>query len=184
MLVSAIALLSEHGARATTIDQVLAHSGAPRGSVYHHFPEGRTQLIDEAVGRAGGQMTGLIEAAAEGDEPVQVVERYLAAWSEQLERSSFRMGCPIVAVAVETNDDAPELARTAGAVFADWQEAFAAMLRSRGLEEQRSRRLAAMIVAAVEGAVVLARAQQDIAPMQDVAAEVCDLVSHALADAR
>lgn len=49
MVLSAAALLREHGASATSIDRVLAHSGAPRGSVYHHFPGGRAQLIDEAV---------------------------------------------------------------------------------------------------------------------------------------
>ncbi|MDX3226629.1 TetR family transcriptional regulator [Streptomyces sp. ME19-01-6] len=42
-------LLREYGASATSIDRVLAHGGAPRGSVYHHFPGGRTQLVEEAV---------------------------------------------------------------------------------------------------------------------------------------
>jgi len=61
MILSAAALLREYGASATSIDRVLAHSGAPRGSVYHHFPGGRTQLIDEAVALAGaaGALLGL-----------------------------------------------------------------------------------------------------------------------------
>jgi AcrR family transcriptional regulator len=63
MILSAAALLREYGASATSIDQVLAHSGAPRGSVYHHFPGGRTQLIDEAVALAGDFIAGLIDAA-------------------------------------------------------------------------------------------------------------------------
>ena len=56
-------LLREYGANATSMDRVLAHSGAPHGSVYHHFPGGRTQLIDEAVALAGDLMTGVIDAA-------------------------------------------------------------------------------------------------------------------------
>ncbi|WP_270892041.1 LmrA/YxaF family transcription factor [Streptomyces sp. DHE17-7] len=67
--------------------------------------------------------------------------------------SGFRAGCPIVAVAVETNDDAPQLARSAAAVFARWQEALAALFLRHGLTEERSRRLGAFIIAAVEGAV-------------------------------
>src|SRR5688500_4922389 len=53
MVLSAATLLREYGASATSVDRVLAHSGAPRGSVYHHFPGGRAQLIDEAVTLAG-----------------------------------------------------------------------------------------------------------------------------------
>lgn len=45
--------------------------------------------------------------------------------------SRCRAGCPLVAVAVETNDETPELARSAGAVFASWQEAFTALFQPR-----------------------------------------------------
>ena len=85
-----------------------------------------------------------------------------------------------MAVAVETNDDAPELARSAGAVFAGWQDAFTALFQRHGLPEERSHRLAALIVAAEEGAVVMCRAEQSTAPMEPVAAEIHDLLVHAL----
>lgn len=182
MLNSAVALLREHGASATTIDRVLAHSGAPRGSVYHHFPGGRAQLIDEAVTLAGGFMAGVIDAAMQADDPIDAIDEFFAVWRDRVARSRFRAGCPIVAVAVETNDDAPELARAAGAVFASWQDAFAALFRRHGLPEERCRRLAALIVAAEEGAVVLCRAEQSTAPIEAVAAEIHDLLLHALND--
>jgi AcrR family transcriptional regulator len=63
MLPGTMTLLREYGANATSIDRVLAHCGAPRGSFDHHFPGGRTQLIDEAVALAGDLMTGVIDAA-------------------------------------------------------------------------------------------------------------------------
>jgi len=96
--------------------------------------------------------------------------------------SNFRAGCPVVAVAVETNDDAPQLARSAGAVFAGWQEAFTALFQRHHLPEDRSRRLAALIVAAEEGAVVLCRAEQSTTPMEAVAAEIHDLLVDALSN--
>ncbi|WP_435856295.1 LmrA/YxaF family transcription factor [Streptomyces longwoodensis] len=46
-------------------------------------------------------------------------------WRDRLVESGFRDGRPIVAVAVETNDDAPQLVRSAAAVFARWQQALA-----------------------------------------------------------
>jgi len=180
MLRSTMALLREYGASATSIDRVLAHSGAPRGSVYHHFPGGRAQLIDEAVALAGELMAGLIDAAMQAGDPVQAIDAFFALWRGRLADSRFRAGCPVVAVAVETNDDAPQLARSAGAVFAGWQQAFTDLFQRHGLPEDRARRLAALVVAAEEGAVILCRAEQSTAPMEAVAAEIHDLLIHAL----
>ncbi|MGW3738410.1 TetR/AcrR family transcriptional regulator [Streptomyces sp. NPDC005148] len=182
MVLSAAALLREHGASATSIDRVLAHSGAPRGSVYHHFPGGRAQLIDEAVTLAGEFVTGLIETATQADDAVEAIDAFFALWRDRLVDSDFRAGCPIVAVAVETNDDAPQLARSAAAVFARWQQALAALFLRHGLPEERSRRLAAFIIAALEGAVIMCRVEQSTAPMEATAVEIHDLLAHALRD--
>lgn len=144
MLRSTVALLSEYGAGATSIDRVLAHSGAPRGSVYHHFPGGRGQLVDEAVTTAGDVISGLIEAAVAGGDPLRSVDAFFALWRGRLLDSEFRAGCPVVAVAVETNDDAPHLARSAAAVFARWNAALAELFVRHGLPAGRARRLAAL----------------------------------------
>ncbi|MGW6908566.1 TetR/AcrR family transcriptional regulator [Streptomyces sp. NPDC054940] len=182
MIRSANVLLREYGAAATSIDRVLAHSGAPRGSVYHHFPGGRAQLIDEAVALAGDYVAGLIDAATRADGVTEAMDAFFALWRDRLVESDFRAGCPIVAVAVETNDDAPHLARSAAEVFARWQEALAGLFLRGGLTEQRSRRLAAFVIAAVEGAVIMCRAERSTAPLDDAAAEIHDLLVRALRD--
>ncbi|MGY4738790.1 TetR/AcrR family transcriptional regulator [Streptomyces sp. ATMOS53] len=180
MVTSAVALLGEHGAGSVSIDRVLAHSGAPRGSVYHHFPGGRAQLIDEAVVFAGDVMADLIDAAMDDPDPLRAVDGFLALWRERLLRSDFRLGCPVVAVAVESDDRSPERARSAAAVFARWQTALAAVLLRHGLPEERARRLAAFVVAAVEGAVVMCRAERSTAPFDATAAELRGLLEHTL----
>jgi AcrR family transcriptional regulator len=180
MILSAAALLREYGASATSIDRVLEHSGAPRGSVYHHFPGGRTQLIDEAVTFAGDFISALIDAAVEADDPLAAVDAFFALWRERLIESEFRSGCPIVAVAVETNDNAPELARSAAAVFTRWQEALAGLFTRHGLPEERSRRLASFVIAAVEGAVIMCRAERSTAALDAAAAEIHDLLAYSL----
>lgn len=179
---SAAALMREYGAGATSIDRVLAHSGAPRGSVYHYFPGGRVQLIEEAVALAGEFISGLIEAATQAADPLDAVEAFFALWRERLIGSDFRSGCPIVAVAVEVNDEAPQLARSAAAVFTRWTDALAGMFVRHGLPPERGQRLAAFIIAAVEGAVIMCRAQQSIAPLEAAAAEIHDLLVYALRD--
>lgn len=118
----------------------------------------------------------------QADNPVEAVDAFFALWRDRLVESGFRTGCPIVAVAVETNDDAPRLALSAAAVFARWQEALATLFVRHGLTEERSRRLGAFIIAAAEGAVIMCRAEQSTAPIEAAATEIHDLLLHTLRD--
>src|SRR5437773_1222694 len=94
MVISTALLVREKGARATSIDDVLVHSGAPRGSVYHHFPGGRQQLLREAIDYAGGFVAARIEGAASA---LELLDLLFTECREQLVRSDFRAGCPVVA---------------------------------------------------------------------------------------
>jgi AcrR family transcriptional regulator len=180
MVRSAAELLREYGAAATSIDRVLTHSGAPRGSVYHHFPGGRAQLIDEAVAHAGDFVAGIVETAARSGDPAAAVDRFFSLWRRWLVDSDFRAGCPIVAVTVETNDDAPQLTLAAADAFGRWTDGLAASFTGRGLPSARARRLAAFVIAAVEGAVVMCRAQRSIAPLEAAAEEIHELLAAAM----
>lgn len=176
MVRSAATLLREYGASATSIDRVLAHSGAPRGSVYHHFPGGRTQLIEEAVALAGDFVAGLIEAAARAGDPVAAIDKFVSLWRKWLADSDFRAGCPIVAITV-ANDDSAQLA---AGVFGRWTDGLAVAFRAHGLPDARARRLAVFVIAAVEGAVIMCRAQRSIEPLEAAIEEIHELLTHAL----
>lgn len=184
MVTSAAGLIRKHGATATSIDRVLALSGAPRGSVYHHFPGGRTQLVEEAVDYAGGYVAALLDAAAEDGDPVAAVNGFLAMWRQQLVASDFQAGCPVVAVAVEAHDDTPQLTAAAARAFGRWQAQFRDLLAARGVDIARAERLAAMVVASVEGALVMSRAHRRTDPLDAVAVELHTLLTAALEETR
>ncbi|WP_245548018.1 TetR/AcrR family transcriptional regulator [Nocardia pneumoniae] len=179
MIDGAIDSLRVHGASATSVDRVLAATGAPRGSVYHHFPGGRTELITEAVSTAGELMSGFIERLTHDNDPATALDRFAAMWRRTLLDSDFRAGCPIVAVAVETNDDAPEFARLAGEVFQRWHRALTEMLQRHDVPADRARRLATLTIAAFEGAIALCRVHRDITPLDDAVGELRELVAAA-----
>ncbi|MGH3647332.1 MAG: TetR/AcrR family transcriptional regulator [Micromonosporaceae bacterium] len=173
MLVSAVALLRERGAAGVTVDAVLARSGAPRGSVYHHFPGGRNQLILAAVRQAGDFITASIP---EDGSPRLVVERFADFWRQTLRDTDYLAGCPIVALAVDSRPDLPEAARLVGEIFNRWQQKLAELLMADGVPGERAGRLATLVVAAIEGAVILCRAQRDAAPLDDVLTELTPLL--------
>src|SRR3954452_8432063 len=177
MIVSAALLLREKGLTGTSFGDVIDHSGAPRGSIYHHFPNGKSQLVEEAVQYAGDYVADSIEST----DPVEALRSFTKSWRKTLERSDFRAGCPVVAVAVEAHHEAPDLAAAAAGAFARWQEALASLLEDAGVAEDRARRLAATTVAAIEGAVVICRAQHDMTPLEDVSAELEAMLQAAIA---
>jgi AcrR family transcriptional regulator len=176
MVRSAAYLFRERGYSGTAFSDVIAHSGAPRGSIYHHFPGGKTQLAEEAVRYAGDHLAAGVRAATRDDDPVAAVRAFLSWWRRVLVDSDFRAGCPIVAVTVESR-----LTDAAADAFRRWQRALAAGLAAAGAADDRATRLATLVVAAVEGATILCRAQRSLAPLDDVAGELEDLIDAACA---
>jgi AcrR family transcriptional regulator len=181
MIVSTALLIREKGARATSIDDVLAHSGAPRGSVYHHFPGGRDQLLREATDFAGGYVAARIDRA---ESALELLDSLIEEYGEQLVRSDYRAGCPIVAVAVEAGDPGSDLHEHAAAAFAGWQTLLAERLTAAGVAAGRADELAVMAIAAVEGALIIARARRDAGPLETVHRQLRDLVRAELDEGR
>lgn len=143
MVVSAALLIRERGAHATAISDVLQHSGAPRGSAYHYFPGGRTQLLCEAVDYAGEHVAAMINEAEGG---LELLDALIDKYRQQLLSTDFRAGCPIAAVSVEAGDEqdrermAPVIARAA-AVFDRWSDLTAQRFIADGIPPDRAPRL-------------------------------------------
>jgi AcrR family transcriptional regulator len=171
MIVSTALLVRERGARATSLDAVLAHSGAPRGSVYHHFPGGREQLLREAIQYAGGYVAGRLERDGAGD-PLAAVDALLDEYRANLLASDFRAGCPVVAVAIESPAEGPDLRDCARAAFERWRLALARALAASGLEPAHADELAMSVIVTFEGALILSRTYRDVAPLEQARREL------------
>ncbi len=180
---SAALLIRERGARATAIADVLAHSGAPRGSAYHHFPGGRTQLLCEAVDLAGEHIAALIAEAHSG---LELLDTLIDKYREQLLATEFRAGCPIAAVSVEAGfdqDDRDRMApvvQRAAAAFDRWSELITQRFVADGIDSQRAGELAELATATLEGALLLARVRRDLAPLDLVHRQLRELLERNL----
>jgi TetR/AcrR family transcriptional repressor of lmrAB and yxaGH operons len=167
MLASTVEVLRERGAAGVTIDEVLARSKAPRGSVYHHFPGGRSQILIEALQYAGDSMTSAIDnAASEG--PMVLLHQFVELWEEVLQESDFAAGCPVVAAAISTADEDPRLPADAAEIFARWRAALTRSFQADGFDADAAAALAITTIAAIEGAVVLCRSLRSAEPLREV----------------
>jgi AcrR family transcriptional regulator len=182
MVVSATLLIRERGAHATAISDVLEHSGAPRGSAYHYFPGGRTQLLSEAVDYAGDYVAALIGRA---DRAITLLDTLVEKYRKQLLDSDFRAGCPVAAVSVEAGFEKGEAAdrdrmapvvERAAAVFDRWTELIEQRLIADGIPAQRAGELAALTISALEGALLLVRVRRDLKPLDLIHRQLRDLL--------
>lgn len=174
-------LMELQGYHATGLNQILAESGAPKGSLYYYFPEGKEELAVEALERSSRMIAERIALTIDDSEDgAAAVTSFVRRLATYVEASGFRQGGPITAVALEvasTNDRLREACHTA---YAGWQQLFAAKLEA-DYGPARARRLAALIISALEGGIILSRSAQSVQPLLDVADELETLLQCASA---
>lgn len=170
MVEGATKVLARRGLHATAFSEVLAVTGASRGSIYHHFPGGKAELI-EAVLEGHGSDTDDALQALHGQPLMAVVRGALALWRERLEGDGCEAGCPVAAVSVAA--DSPRLESECRSIFDQWTVTLAGALAQGGLKGAgQARALATFMLAAIQGGTVLARAQGAIEPYDTMAQQV------------
>ena len=175
MIDATVEALSRHGVSGMSFTEVLAHSGAARGAIYHHFPGGKGQLVAEAAARLGDQVRDRL-ADLDGPDPVAVVEAFLTLVRPVVAASAEGGGCAVAAASGGSAED-EALRDTACTAFAGWIDTLAARLTAAGQERRSAADTAALLISLLEGAHVLCRAAGDIAPFDAAARAARALVS-------
>jgi TetR/AcrR family transcriptional regulator, lmrAB and yxaGH operons repressor len=169
MVTTAAMLFQRHGYNAVGFRRIVEESGAPRGSIYHHFPGGKEQLGVEAIKRSGEALVRTVERVTATNEDVagilEELGELLAGW---LESSEFQAGCPVATVALECAPETTSVTDACRTIFRSWIEVVADRLEVEGWEPQAAQAYAATTVAAIEGALILARVERDATVLRTV----------------
>lgn len=180
MVETASRLFQRQGYHRTGFRQIIETSGAPRGSIYHHFPGGKEEVAVQAVALSGSRIRQAIEqAAATSDTSGKMVRRVATAMAGWLERSGFRDGCPVATVALECAPESEVITDACRDAFRSWQRSFAEVLQREGLPAGVAEHRACLVVACIEGALILSRAEGSTRPLLDVADELAALLAAA-----
>lgn len=161
MVAGAAELLSRAGLAEASFRNVVARTGAPRGSIYHHFPGGKDELVGEAMRLIGSRLVGALRRTPV-DGPDDVVVAFAGLFRRLLVDSPGEAGCAVAAV-VSSAQPGSEPGAAAARVFASWRRELEALFAAAGAPAGRCPALALVTVATVEGALVLARAEGDVA---------------------
>jgi TetR/AcrR family transcriptional regulator, lmrAB and yxaGH operons repressor len=160
-----VTLLRKGGLSGASLNRTLEASGAPKGSLYHYFPGGKSQLISEALQKFSDDFSGLLERSWRPE--LAFEERWTAlvdAMARGLRRSDFALGCPVAATLLDLEGDDQAVHQVAQASFDRWIGLLAAGLPE--LSPKAARTFAQSLLALLEGALILARAQRSDVPLR------------------
>ncbi|MBA3810687.1 MAG: TetR/AcrR family transcriptional regulator [Caulobacteraceae bacterium] len=178
-------LFRTRGYAGASLKQLTQAAGAPWGSAYHFFPDGKEQLGVEVVRQAGDFYgDGWRESFDRADGPGDAIERVFRAEARILEASDYRNGCPVASVTLDTASTSEALRSACASAFEVWLRAIEGGLRKAGASDGEATALAGFVLSAIEGAIVLSRAAKSPAPLLQSAAFVREVVDRRAEDWR
>ncbi len=170
ILLATSELMEKQGYHATGLNDIVRVSGSPKGSLYHYFPDGKEGLAAETIERRAQFVAArLRESIWEYADPGEGVYQYIMTMLQHMNGAECKRGSPIAAVALETSAASDRLRTACDDAYKLWQAVLQERLFDGGLSIEEAEQLAAHIVAALEGAIILSRTRRDTQPIRDTA---------------
>jgi AcrR family transcriptional regulator len=177
---AAASLIGARGVAGTGLRDVVAAAGTPRGSLSHHFPGGKDELVIEAVAWSATKLGERLERLAVAEPPTTVGAVLRAAvewWERGLLAVNFSGGCVIAATVMDASMSAADVRRAAMHAFQSWIDPLARIAANDGIPASSARPFAVTIVASIEGALLLCRAGETLQPLHDVESSLLALAT-------
>ncbi len=168
MVRSAATLIRERGIHGVGLREIVVHSGGPRGSLGRYFPGGKTQLMTEAIDVVIAELSEQVNAAlAQAETFPDAIGAIVEPWRRLLVDHDFALGCPMTATVVDAADN-DHLRVHVDELFAQWHASVADVFVKFGDPPSVADEQSTVLLAAIEGALVLARARRSTEPLDTV----------------
>ena len=165
-------LLNTQGYRSTPVSEIMRITGLRKGGIYRHF-DSRTTLTLEAFEYAVTRMRDRFLRAAEGKKTAtETLLAFLDIFRAAPRDEAFHGGCPIMNLAIESDDADPELRNAARKAMAQmigrFEQVIAEGIQAGEFPKGDARARANLMVATLEGGILLGNLYKDRAPMEAV----------------
>ncbi|MBT2268432.1 TetR/AcrR family transcriptional regulator [Rhodococcus erythropolis] len=174
LILTTIELIRSRGVSGVAVNELLSRSGTARQSIYTHFPQGKNQLVEESARTAGSHISAMIEQLCSAP-PLDALRTFVECWKSMIEASDYTAGCPIAA-ATFGGHEAPGTVDAARVAFSEWEQLLADNLRRSHLDDTLAQSLATMVIAAIEGAVIMSVATRSTRPLDRVGRHLGELL--------
>ncbi len=175
MIRSAAQLIRRKGVSGTGLREIVVEADAPRGSLQHYFPGGKEELVSDALLWTGDVAARRIKRSLsklKSRAPSALLASIVDAWRRDLTDEQFSAGCPLVAAAADTAATSEQLRHVLRRAFDGWLEPLSESLVDLGVPLERADNLAMVIIAVLEGAIILARIRRDLIPLDALVLEL------------
>ena len=172
-------LLEKQGYHGTGLNEIVKESGAPKGSLYYYFPDGKEQITSEAILQSGTVTSERIRAGLKtSGSAAKSIHDFILLIAENVEKSGFAAGSPLTAVAMETAAKSERINLACREAYSMLQIAFKEKLLECDFGKSKAEELATFIVASIEGGIILSRTYHTADPLRLVAKQLKVLISN------
>ncbi|MGE5731078.1 MAG: TetR/AcrR family transcriptional regulator [Gemmatimonas sp.] len=175
LIEAAIMLMRRSGLSGAGINEIVRASGAPKGSVYYFFPEGKQQIVKEGLTKYTERVVAFIDSTLSSKrKPEEKVKALFNAFAERIELGKFRHSCPVGTVCLDLDAELEGLRLVVAAAFDQYVKAIEAHFPFR--DRRRAKSFAGLLLTAIEGAYIRGRANGSSKPFREAGALLAELV--------
>ena len=166
ILCEAEKLFCEKGYYGLGLSELLKRCDIPKGSFYHYFPDGKIQLIQEALEHSYRRMQyGIIHHIWVEDTALASFEHMADHLAEGITKKSHFSSLLLTMISIESVYLDERVNNTCAAIYADWQQMYANHLMRFGFEEEESISAAQAIFALIHGSMISSWIKQNPADL-------------------
>lgn len=173
ILITAAKLFQQQGYHATGLNQIVAESGAPKGSLYYYFPGGKEELAVAAIGLIRDEIEGrLRKFLSTIDDPVEAIRALIGQMAREFDQPEYIIHCTVSLLTLEVSLVSEPLRRACMESGEAWERGFAEKLEQSGYDGERARKLGVLIQSMIDGAMIASLGKGDMEPLRCVAEQI------------
>jgi len=174
MIEATIGLMRASGLSGAGINEIVRESGAPKGSIYHFFPNGKKQIVIEALETYSQRVLDFIERAlARKRLPDEKVKFLFSAFAQRVQEGHFQQSCAVGTVSLDLEKDLEEIRIVLEVALRKW----IALIEGHfdfG-DTRRTKSFAGLLLTNIEGAYIRSRAERSSQPFTEAGAWLAEL---------
>lgn len=177
MIVTATTLFQQKGYKSVGLSEILKVCNVTKGALYHHFPNGKEELLLACLHALNEAITTDIETIFKGHlSTKEAIRSMIVKLVNDFESDGTITGYTFSSMVSEMATVSEPVRNACSALYENIQHIFYEKLVTEGFSSESASELALLMTASIEGAMMLCRTQKSTDPLKTVAKLVPNLL--------
>ncbi|GGD91488.1 TetR/AcrR family transcriptional regulator [Paenibacillus nasutitermitis] len=176
MIDTATMLFQQKGYKTVGLNEILKACNVSKGAIYHHFPNGKEELLIACLHDLKVAITTDIETIFRGHRSTkEAVQAILHKLIHNLETEDTITGYTFSSIVSEMATVSEPVRNACSALYENIQHIYSAKLVAEGFTNESASEIALMLTASIEGAMMLCLTQKSTDPLKTIAKRLPNL---------